>query len=29
MRTTHMEGRMHQRGISDEMVGAILELALA
>lgn len=26
MRTKHMEDRMRQRGISDEMVGAILEM---
>lgn len=26
MRTKHMEDRMRQRGISDEMVGAILQL---
>lgn len=26
MRTKHMEDRMRQRGISDQMVGAILEL---
>ena len=29
MRTKKMEGWMRQRGISNEMVGAILELALA